>query len=365
MRRMKKLIRFWTVAFLSLCLISTRAERTPASPEPDFTARQVAVDGVGVVRLTDAARGIEVTVLPSMGNMASEMKIGGKNILHFPDAPLSQFQKNPSQTGIPFLAPWANRLDGDGFWANGKRYGFDPALRNYRKDGNGLPLHGLLGASTPWRVTSVGADAASAHVTSRFEFWRHPDLMAQWPFAHEYEMTYRLAGGALEVITTVSNLSTDPMPLAIGFHPYYRIPDTPRDQWVLRLPARKAVVADAGRLPTGELRAVDLPDPLPLVDRTLDDGFTDLRRDEAGRALFAIESGDKRIEILFGPRYPVAVVWEPALAPGQRLGFVCIEPMTGVTNAVNLNHAGKYPDLQTVPARGEWSESFWIRARGF
>ena len=248
---MKRLAWFLPVALLSLCMIPTGAELAPASPKPDFTARQITVDGVNVVRLADAARGIEVSILPSLGNMASEMKIRGKNILYFPDAPLSEFQKTPSQTGIPFLAPWANRLDGDGFWANGKRYGFNPSLRNYRKDGNGLPLHGLLGAATPWRVTSIGADAASAHATSRFEFWRHPDLMAQWPFAHEYEMTYRLAGGALEVITTVSNLSTDPMPLAIGFHPYYRIPDTPRDQWVLRLPARKAVVADAGRLPPG------------------------------------------------------------------------------------------------------------------
>jgi len=39
--------------------------------------------------------------------------------------------------------------------------------------------------------------------------------------------------------------------------------------------------------------------------------------------------------------------------------------MTGITNAVNLNHAGKYPELQTVPAGGKWSGSFWIRAKGF
>jgi hypothetical protein len=38
--------------------------------------------------------------------------------------------------------------------------------------------------------------------------------------------------------------------------------------------------------------------------------------------------------------------------------------MAGITDAVNLNHAGKYPDLQTVPAGGKWTESFWIRASG-
>ena len=27
-------------------------------------------------------------------------------------------------------------------------------------------------------------------------------------------------------------------------------------------------------------------------------------------------------------------------------------------------HEGKYPGLQTVPAGGKWTESFWVRASG-
>ena len=104
---------------------------------------------------------------------------------------------------------------------------------------------------------------------------------------------------------------------------------------------------------------------MPLKGHTLDDGFTDLQRDADGHARFSIEAGEKQIEIFFGPRYPVAVIWEPALPPDQTLGFICIEPMVGVTNAINLHHAGSYPDLQTIPANSRWTESFWIRARGF
>lgn len=349
--------------FLGLCISGTAMLSAPA--ESPYKAQEISIDGVPVVRLTDAAHAIEVSILPSLGNIASEMKVCGKNILVFPDRPLADFQTNPTQTGIPFMAPWANRLDGDAFWANGKRYLLDPTLRNYRKDGNGLPLHGLLPASTPWRITDMGADKGSAHVTSRFEFWRFPDLMAQWPFAHEYEMTYTLADGMLEVKTTVTNLSTEAMPLVIGYHPYFQIPDIPRDQWVLHLPARKAVLADNRRLPSGEFKALDLPNPLPLKDRTLDDGFTDLERDANGRARFSIEAGGKQIEILFGPKYPVAIIWEPAAPPGQTYNFICVEPMTGITNGINLNHAGKYPDLQTVPAKGTWTESFWISAKGW
>ena len=185
--------------------------------------------------------------------------------------------------------------------------------------------------------------------------------MAQWPFAQEYEMSYRLADGALEVKTTVINRSNDAMPLAIGFHPYYRIPDVPRDQWTLRMPECKAVIADNRHMPSGDVKKSDLPNPLPLSLRTLDDGFTDFVRDTEGRAAFFIESGSKRIELLFGPHYPVAVIWEPAFPRD----FICIEPMTSITNGINLNHDGRYPTLQTVPANGKWTGSFWIRAEGW
>jgi aldose 1-epimerase len=44
--------------------------------------------------------------------------------------------------------------------------------------------------------------------------------------------------------------------------------------------------------------------------------------------------------------------------------MACIEPMAAITNALNLNHAGKYPNLQSVAPGGTWTESFWIRASG-
>lgn len=61
------------------------------------------------------------------------------------------------------------------------------------------------------------------------------------------------------------------MPLLVGFHPSYRIPDIPRDEWVAHIPARQRVVADERLIPTGELKPMDLPSPLPLKGRTLDD----------------------------------------------------------------------------------------------
>jgi len=39
--------------------------------------------------------------------------------------------------------------------------------------------------------------------------------------------------------------------------------------------------------------------------------------------------------------------------------------MAGITNAVNLAHEGKYPELQTVAPNGTWHETFTIRFAGF
>jgi aldose 1-epimerase len=331
------------------------------SAAQNYSARRTSEQGVAVIHLGDAAKGVEVSVLPTLGNRVSEMKVHGKNILYFPVTDLADLQKTPGLNGVPFLAPWANRLDEEGFWANGKNYTFNMTLGNVRGP---IPIHGLVQNSDYWEVTEVAADRKSAHVTSRLQFWKHPELMAQWPFAHEYEMTYRLADGMLEVKVTVTNLSTEAMPVALGFHPYYRIPDIGRDQWTANIPARKIVIADSRLVATGEFKPYDMPSPLPLKGHPLDTGFTDLERDGEGRAHFSIEADGKKVETMFGPKYPAAVIFAPPAPEGQTRDFICFEPMTGITNAINLNHEGKYPDLQTVAPGGKWTESFWIRASG-
>jgi aldose 1-epimerase len=327
----------------------------------NYTARRTSEQGVAVIRLADQAKGVDVSVVPSLGNRATEMKVHGKNILYSPVSDLAELTRTPNLSGVPFLAPWANRLNEESFWANGKKYTFNMTLGNVRGP---IPIHGLLANSNLWEVMEVAADRKSAHVTSRLQFWKHPELMAQWPFAHEYEMTYRLADGELEVKVTVTNLSAESMPIALGFHPYYRIPDIPRDRWVASIPARKIAITDSRLVATGEFKPFDMPNPLPLQGHPLDTGFTDLERDTDGRAHFSIEADGKKVETLFGPKYGVAVIFAPPAPEGQTRDFICFEPMTGITNAVNLQHEGKYPELQTVAPGAKWTESFWIRASG-
>jgi aldose 1-epimerase len=128
------------------------------SQAANYSAKTAIVEGVDVVQLADAAHKTEVTVLPSVGNIAYRMSVNGKNALWVPYENLSEMKAKPVQAGVPFLAPWANRLDQDAYYANGKKYRLNPDLANFRRDANQKPIHGLLGFSPLWRVIELRAD---------------------------------------------------------------------------------------------------------------------------------------------------------------------------------------------------------------
>jgi len=343
---MKTLLPLWFVAAMSLA--------------QNYTAQKAVVDGIEVVRLADAARQTEVSIVPSIGNQAYEMKVKGKNVFWVPFSSLGEFKAKPSMGGNPFLAPWANRLDQDAFYANGKKYLVNGELKNFRRDQNKNPIHGLLVYSAAWEVAGLKADQRSAAVISRLEFWRHPDLMAQFPFAHTIEMTYRLRDGELEVETVLTNLSKEPMPVSIGYHPYFQVHDAPRDEWKVHVAAREQVVLSSQLIPTGERQPVTLTDPVSLGAVQLDNVYTDLVRDASGRAEFWVQGVSQKVAVIYGPKYRVAVVYAP-----KGRNFICFEPMAAITNALNLAHAGLYKELQSIPPGGTWRESFRIRASGF
>jgi aldose 1-epimerase len=278
---------------------------------------------------------ISVSVNSALGNNAFSMTLRGEEFLWTPLG-----WKAPEFAGIPLLAPWANRIDGESYLANGKSYRLNPALGNLRYDANHLAIHGLVAFTDRWRTIRQDSSA----VTSRLDFWRIPEWMAQFPFAHSIEITHRLSGGALEIETAVENLSAEPMPLCIGYHPYFRLPGSSRDDWRVRIAAREEVLLSEKLIPTGARRPITQPDPFPLAGQALDTVFTNLTG-----ADFVLESAGRRLLVQFGPKYPVAIVYAP---PGH--DFVCIEPMTALTNAFNSRTA---PEI----APGEtWREIFRI-----
>jgi len=159
-------------------------------------------------------------------------------------------------------------------------------------------------------------------------------MMAQFPFAHTITMTYRLANGALEVETTLQNLSAEPMPVAIAItllqpprRPARSMEGTPgrarpprADQPCWCLPASANRWSCRPRSPCRACNSTT-GSPTWSADRT-------------GRAQFWVEGSKQRITVSYGPKYAVAVVYAP------RARVHLFEPMAAITNAFSLAHAG-------------------------
>jgi aldose 1-epimerase len=326
-----------------------------------------------VVRLVDAASNTSVAICPTFGNNAFEMLVNGVDILWRPYESLEDFKaRGQGRGGIPFLAPWANRLDETAFYANGRRFPFDMEIGNVR---GAVPIHGLLMRTDRWQVVDLRADDKESLVTSRLEFFRAPLWMRQFPFAHVIEMTHRLLDGVLEVITRIENMSADPLPVSVGFHPYFRLTDSPRDRWSVAVGARTRWLLSDAKLPTGDLepteRTFENPAAVSLKGEDLDHVFSDLVRGENGAATLSVWGSKQRLRVELGPKFRAAVVYAPQSPPRIaddavfRGDFVCLEPMAGITNAMNLAHRGVYSDLQYIAPGQTWEESFRITAEGF
>jgi len=389
-----------------------------ASAAPAAAQRYTAKQNGELIELADATAQMNVSVVWSMGN-AWRIQVKGKDLVRT-SATLADFQARPGFNGMPLLAPFANRLDQTAFYANGRKYNFDLELGNVRGP---IPSTGYVNGSKAWQLVEAKADQRSAWVTCKLDFYKDPLYMAQFPFAHTITMTYRVADGALEVHTRLDNLSTEPMPVVIGFHPIFELPEGTRNDWTVSLDAKTHWIEIPQRLPTGETQPIE---NFFGSDRTaiqlkkyalIDDVFTDLIRDANGRATMKLMGGGKELHVSLGPKFKTVLAWStpltggggggrgggrgrggdqgaaaappapagpfpvdpaqgvkvapPAVPPAEGApaptgkGFIAFEPMVAITNALNLAQKGVYKELQTVSPGGSWEESFWITTKGY
>ena len=97
-------------AALLLSIVATGVQpaalRQPAGV-PHYSARQAGA----LVQLNDSEHQTAVSIIPTLGNITVEMKVKGHNVLRFPFESAAEYKGGASSVGIPFLAPWADRLD--------------------------------------------------------------------------------------------------------------------------------------------------------------------------------------------------------------------------------------------------------------
>jgi aldose 1-epimerase len=272
-----------------------------------------------VVSLTDTSAPVAARFVPEAGMIGVSLTDSGTELLGQRRG-LDAYVTAGKTMGIPILYPWANRLGANTYTAQGLTVTLTPGENGVRPDPNGLPIHGTLAAYRGWRVTTESDDELSAEV----DFGADPRLLAGFPYPHLLTVTARLADRALTVRTTVTATGDTAVPLCFGFHPYLRLPDAPRGEWVIETPPLRHLRLDDRGLPTGE------SEPRPAKTEALgDNAFDDAYDEVCEGAVFAVSGGGRRLEVHFEQGYSATQIFAPLAED-----VICFEPMTAPTDAL-------------------------------
>lgn len=272
-----------------------------------------------IVTLNDPSSPVVAQFVPDAGMIGISLTDSGVELLGQRRG-LDAYVTAGKTMGIPILYPWANRLGGNTYTAEGATVTLTPGKNGVRPDPNGLPIHGVLAAYPGWRVMTESANELIAEL----DFSADPALLASFPFPHLLVVRVGLVDRTLSVHTTVAATTDKAVPLCFGFHPYLRLPEVPRAQWIIDTPPMRHLTVDHRGLPTGEAS----PQPAileSLGDRVFDDGYDQV----SDGAVFAVSGGGHRIEVRFEYGFPAAQIFAPVAED-----VVCFEPMAAPTDAL-------------------------------
>jgi galactose mutarotase-like enzyme len=302
---------------------------------------------------TDASRPsfVSAQVLPGRGMMTLQIRAhlpgqGETDLLAAPPLERAReildgeedFKGNSSYFfGAPILLPFANRIRGalqpDGRTIEAAILGKTVRLlanAGGRKPGaERLTMHGLLLASPFREVRRETTDAEDA-VRASFQAG---DFAGHWLSATEVTCGIVLRSASFTLEVTARNAGDEPLPMGIGWHPYFALPSGRRTQARLHIPARRRLlVHDYDEvIPTGEVAPVagtpydfSAPGGEALGDLFLDDCFVDLERSAGGSVVAEIldpEAGYGVRVTTDAPHLRAIQVFAP-----QDIGFVAFEP---------------------------------------
>lgn len=223
------------------------------------------------------------------------------------------------------LVPWPNRIR-DG------RYEFARALRQLplTEPERKCAIHGLARWAN-WTIADQAVDAVT------MEHLLHPQ--PGYPHTLQVAVEYRLDNDGLTVRTTATNIGAGACPYGAGAHPYLTVGTPSVDTVVLRSPGRTRLTSDERGIPTGA-EQVDGTEygfrrPRPIGETKLDTAFTDLDRDNDGRARvhLALLEGDAATTFWLDESYRYLMLFTGDALPDVNRRSLGIEPMTCAPNA--------------------------------
>ena len=298
------------------------------------------------------APGRRVVVVPAAGMNLVSVGIDGQEMLRLP-LDLRAFMSTRKTGGVPLLHPWANRLRSDVVEHAGVRVDL-ASVPGLKRDGNDLPMHGLLLRFDAWELDS-GIDAAAAWVEGRLDWRAFPDLMAAFPFPHRLRVrwSFRIVPGGLEAtcLHEVHAAEID-VPLGAGWHPYLAPGTESHASLDVETPMLRPVFLDDHGLPRrdadGDPVFGDAVDPSgPLGERVFDDLY---RAPSGGWSCAVTSPTGGRIELQADAEWPWVQLYSP-----QDADFMCFEPMLAPTAALSDGTA------RIVPAGTVFQAAFTIR----
>lgn len=244
-------------------------------------------------------------------------------------ANMAALRKEPAVYGMPVLLP-PNRIAGGRFQAAGREYRLPV---NEPEKGN--HLHGLL-LNRPWQLERETPDG----VILLCRFGEDQPEYAGFPHTFEARRSFEFLPGLFRHRFELVNRSEAAMPFGLGFHTAFRLPEV--EEAFVEIPFREEggwAVHPERRLPTGELR------PWSGEELALFRGERPAGKG-AVAAMFPLPPGaaghraelrwnGRRIVYEFDLQYRHLACWNG----GGGAGFFCIEPMSWMTDAPNVDLA--------------------------
>ncbi len=203
------------------------------------------------------------------------------------------------------LAPYSNRLGYRRFRWQGQEHTTAPNF-----DDSPHSLHGVAWTRA-WEVVSSSATEAELH-------YRHA-TDRHWPFAFDLRQRFVLSAGALEVHLALTNLSAQPQPVGLGWHPYF--PKRPHSRLHIELSERWE--NDASGLPTRRV-----PQPAGIDGDVAHLAFDNCFEGWRGPARIR----DDKLSLRLSSSLPYLVVFTPDTKP-----YYCVEPVSHVSNAIHMS----------------------------
>ncbi|MFY1830461.1 aldose epimerase [Myxococcus fulvus] len=237
-----------------------------------------------------------VEVIPSRGALVTSFMVGDEDILYLDEATVADPTKNV-RGGIPVLFPNAGPLPGDTYPAHGQSFS--------------LSQHGFA-RKMEWAVRQAEDSLLVLGLKSSAETLR------VYPWEFDAQLTFSLVGRRLTIDFDIQNPGMEPLPVHLGFHPYFRVPD-----------AAKSVTTVETDATHGWDNRTKREVPFTGLDLTADEVDLHLRDHSKQETRLSRGPGLRPIHLSWSPEFKVMVVWT---LKGK--DFVCVEPWTAAAGAL-------------------------------